>query len=127
MESIQLVIIFVHAEMNEDSIVDINYPHDVTLQLCDWAKKVGSMTLLLMHTDQANTDDCPTCWGCSVPLAESLSLISHIELAKSVESPKPVHRKNFISWMVVSMLYSAVAGTPKAWKTRYAMACAILS
>ncbi len=60
-ESIQLVLMFVHAEMNEVGIVYINCPRDVILQLCDQAKEVGSMTLLLMHTDQANTDDCPAC------------------------------------------------------------------
>jgi hypothetical protein len=41
-------------------------------------------------------------------------LIERVELAKSVESPKPVWRKNFISWMVVSMAPEAERGTPNA-------------
>ena len=73
MEVIKPVLIFVHAEMNEVGIVYINYPRDVTLQFQDWAKEVGSMTLLLVCTNQAKTDDCPTCRGCSVPLAKSLT------------------------------------------------------
>ncbi len=30
-------------------------------------------------------------------------MIDRVELAKSVESPNPVRRKNFISWIVVSI------------------------
>jgi hypothetical protein len=47
--------------------------------------------------------------------------------AKLVELPNPVRRKNFMFSIAPSMDSTAVAGTPKAWKTREAIACAILS
>ncbi len=55
-------------------------------------------------------------------MAKSLFFIERVELAKSVESPKPVRRKNFISWMVVSMDSEAERGTLNAWNTSEAIA-----
>ncbi len=65
--------------------------------------------------------DAPLPWQCP------WVLISKFELAKSVESMNPVRRKNFISWIMVSVASTRVDGMPKAWKTMDAMACAILS
>ena len=57
-----------------------------------------------------------------LPWQSPCVFIERVELAKSVESPKPVRRKNFISWMVVSMDSEAERGTPNAWNTSEAIA-----
>jgi hypothetical protein len=46
----------------------------MTPQLCNWAYKMCTIPPLLVCIDNTDTDNCPSCRGCSVTLAKSLSL-----------------------------------------------------
>ncbi len=78
---------FVHVEVNEVSVINVDDPCNVACQLCDWAEKVGAMTLLLVRFDDVNADDCPACRGRPVPMAKSLSFDFQLEVGRRISSP----------------------------------------
>ncbi len=86
----------------------------MVFKLGDGACEVCPVTFLLVGTNNADTDHCPACWQGSIFLTEPLSFIDRLKLAKSVESPKPILRNKFISWIDVSMDSKAERGTPNA-------------
>jgi hypothetical protein len=89
MESILPVLIFIHAEVNEVLVVNVDEPHYMALYSRNQAEKVGSMALPLVCINETNIDNYPTCWGCPIFLTESLSLDLELSSGKVNQVHKP--------------------------------------
>jgi hypothetical protein len=100
-----------HGEMKDIHVINKQYCWYLSSHLGYWCNEFCSMALGTMRSQCHDADHTPTPRYCSVPLPKALSFQFNFGAHKLLWSPYDVLRKNYITWLVSSILVTAACST----------------